>query len=506
MKKALLSKVLLLTAMTMLLAAASLASAQKRGGTLVAAWQQDPVGLDPAITSAQSSYQVLENVLDTLVTYDNSGKLVPSLATSWDISDDGLTYTFHLRKDVKFSNGQPLTAADVVYTYKRILNPKTGSGNAYKLAGVKDISAPDGHTVVLKLDAPDAALLGHLALDKTLGIITKKNVDDGTINTDPIGTGPFMITDYQPGSEVVLKRNPHYWKKGLPYLDEVDIKIITDDSVREAALISGDIDWAFTVPPQDVKRLKENKDIVVGSSPEDAYWYIASNVKHSPLNNVQVRHAIAYAINRKQIAQAARFGQAKINQGPIPASSRWHFDYAPYEHNPAKAKKLLAAAGYPDGFDLEIMVTTQYEESIRAAQVVQANLAQVGIHAKIDTLEWADWLQQEGAGKYDTYICDWNGLVDPDDYFYAQQKTGEPFNFTGYSNPELDKLLVKGRQTQGFDARYKIYQQVDKLVVDGAPYIYLYNPFNNAAWRTYVKGYTARADQAVRFVSVWLDK
>jgi len=155
---------------------------------------------------------------------------------------------------------------------------------------------------------------------------------------------------------------------------------------------------------------------------------------------------------------------------------------------------------------MQIMPTTQYPESVRGAQVIQQELAQVGIKVTIKNLEWAQWLQEEGKGNYDTYVCSWNGLVDPDDYFYAQQKTGEVFNFTGYSNPKVDQLLTEGRKTQGFDARKAIYKQVNKMVVDDAPYIYMYNPANINAYRSYVKGYAARPDQAVNFTKTWLDK
>src|SRR5690606_3222954 len=191
---------------------------------------------------------------------------------------------------------------------------------------------------------------------------------------------------------------------------------------------------------------------------------------------------------------------------PIPSSSAWAMDHEPYSYDPERARELLAEAGLADGFDMEIMPTTQYEESIRAAQVIQADLAAVGIRASIRTLEWAEWLQEEGDGNYDTYVCSWNGLVDPDDYFYAQHKTGEVFNFTGYSNATVDELLDEGRSTQGYDERYAIYQQINQTIVDEAPYVYLYNPLNINAYADHVQGYQARGDQAIRFAGTWLDR
>lgn len=488
-----------------LLFLASSALAQTQGGTLTAAWAQDPVGLDPHITSAYSSFQILENVLDTLVTLDEEQNVVPSLAESWRVSADGLTWTFNLRDGVMFSNGRELTADDVVYTYERMLNPETGSGNAYLLAGVIDVDAPDASTVTMTLDAPNPGLLGKLAINKAVGIIARESVEDGTINTRPIGTGPFMISDFQPGTRLLLERNPNYWQDGLPYLDAVDVRIIPDESVRRTALVSGDVDWSISVPAQSVSELEGRDDVIVDSVPAGAYWYIGLNTEEPPFDDVRVRQAIAYAINRDNLAMAGAFGNAQPTQDPIPSSSTWDFGYAPYEQDLDQARALLAEAGYADGFEMEIMPTTQYEESVRMAQVIQANLGQLGITASINTLEWAEWLETQGRGEYDTYVCSWNGLVDPDDFFYAQHKTGEVFNFTGYSNPTVDELLEQGRTTQDPAARREIYAEINRAIVDDAPYIYIYNPLNINAYRTNVQGYSARADQAVRFVDTYIE-
>jgi peptide/nickel transport system substrate-binding protein len=480
--------------------------AQQSGGTLTAAWAQDPVGLDPHVTSAYSSFQVLENVLDTLVTLDAEQNVQPSLAESWELSEDGLTLSFMLRDGVKFSNGRPLVAEDVVYTYNRVLDPDTASGNAWKLGGVAEITAPDDSTVVFSLDAPNPGLLTKLAVDKTMGIIAREDVEAGTINTQPMGTGPFMITDFQPGIRLMLERNPNYWQEGLPYLDAVEIRIISDESVRRTALVTGDVDWSISVPSQSVAELEARDDVIVDETPAGAYWYIGINTGLDKVSDARVRQAISYAINREQIAEAATFGIAQPTQDPIPSSSAWNFDYAPYEQNLDRARELLAEAGVTDGFELEIMPTTQYEESIRFAQVLQAQLAPLGIQASIRTLEWAEWLEEQGAGNYDTYVCSWNVLVDPDDFFYAQHRTGEVFNFTGYSNPSVDELLDQGRLEQDAEARREIYAQVNQQIVDDAPYIYLYNPLNINAYKPYVQGYSARPDQAIRFIETWLEQ
>ncbi len=481
------------------------ATAQQAGGTLVAAWNQEPVGFDPHIVSAVSSHQILTNVIDNLVTLDAEQNIVPELAESWQVSEDGLTLTFTLREGVQFSNGKALEAAHFKTVFDRIMDPDTGSGNAYRMAGVDSVEAPDARTLVLHLSAPTPGLLGHLAVSKALGVFDPAGIEDGTVNTRPIGTGPFMISDVQPGTRVLLEKNPNYWREGLPYLDAVDVRIIADETVRRTALVTGEIDWAFAIPAQSVAELRERDDVVIDSVPAGAYYYIGVNTTSGPLAERDVRRAISFAINRDNIVQAAEFGNAEATQDPIPSSSAWNFGYAPYEQDLERARQLLADAGYADGFEMAIMPTTQVPATIRAAQVIQADLAQIGITAEINTLEWAEWLQEQGDGNYDTFVCSWNGLVDPNDFFYAQHHTGEVFNFTGYSNPSVDELLDEARLIGDFDARYELYEQVNQMIVDDAAYIYMYNPLQIHAYKPYVHGFQTRSDQSVRFHETWME-
>lgn len=484
--------------------------AQTRGGTLVAAWEQEPVGLDPHVTSARSSFQILENVLDTLVEMDDGLNIVPALATSWEVSDDGTVWTFQLRDDVVFHNGRAMTADDVVYTYERLLDPETGSGNAYKLVGSPSIEALGPTTVQFTLAEPSGIFLGSLAIDKSLGIIARESVEDGTINTTPIGTGPFAITEFLPGTSLTLERNDAYWKTDangtqLPYLDAVEVRIVGEGSQRRTGLVTGDLDWAFSVPLQSIEELEARDDVIVDSTAGPAYYYMGVNTLREPLDDVRVRQAISYALDRGQITEAATFGTGVPTQDPIPSVSAWAYDYAPYAQDLDQARSLLAEAGVEDGFELTVMPTTFVEETIRMAQVIQAQLAPLNIDVTIDTREWSDWLETQGAGEYDTFVCSWNGLIDPDDFFFAQHKTGEVFNFTGYSNPTVDALLEEGRAADGFDERYAIYEQVNEAIVDAATYIYIYNPSNIQVYRSNVQGYSARPDQAIRFVGTWLE-
>jgi peptide/nickel transport system substrate-binding protein len=477
-----------------------------RGGILEAAISADPEGFDPHITSAHSSFEVLENVYDTLVTVDDDLNMVPSLAESWEISDDNLTWTFHLRDGVKFHNGRDLTAEDVVYSYERIMDEETGSGVAWRFGSVESVEAVDDLTVAIELTEPSPNLLGRIGAYKGMSIIPREIVEDGTIDTHPVGTGPFKFVEYMPGDHVTLEANPDYWEEGKPYLDGVTMRIIPDETVRLTNLQTGEVDWVDSLPPQRVTELATSGDVVVDKESGGDYWYIGVNLTREPFDKPEVRQAIAYAIDRAEVAAAAKWDTATPNDGPIPPDSLWYYDYQPYDQDLDKARELLAQAGYPNGFETEFMPTTFYEETVRTAQVLQAQLSQIGIDAEIRTLEWGTWLEEEGAGNFDMYICGWIGNIDPDDFFYAQHHTDQVFNFTGYSNPEVDELLERGRVETDREARKEIYNEVQKRIIGDAPYIYLYNPDVVQAWQPYVRGYATLGTNAKRFENTWLAK
>ncbi len=480
------------------------------GGTLRVAFQNDWESLDPQVTSSYSSLQILNNVLETLTTFDDELNLVPGLATSWEQSEDGLTWTFNLREGVMFSNGREMTADDVVFTYTRFLDPEGGfsgsSGNIGPEGTV--VEAVDTYTVTIT--TPEAVGIEPILLgaNKATGIIASESVqEDGSIQV-PIGTGPFMISEVDGTSSILLERNPYYWQEGLPYLDAVEIQPIPDDVVRETSLLGGEIDWVLTIAPQSYEALVADENIVVDTAPQLSYDYIGLNLTRPPFDNVLVRQAVAFAIDREQICEAAYFGLCDPLQGPVGAGSPWHFDYAPYDGAPDldRARELLAEAGYADGFEMEWLPNSQVQETVRAAQVLQAQLTQVGITSTIYAPEWAEWLELEGNFNYDAYICSWNGLIDADQYYYLQHHTGLVFNFTGYSNPEFDDLVDAGRETADFDARYDIYSQANQILVDDAPYIYMYNKSEIRAYSPAVQGFVVRSDQANNFWTVWLSE
>ncbi len=477
------------------------------GGTLNVAFQNEWAGLDPHTVSSYSSYQILNNVLEGLTTYDDELNLQPGLAESWEQSEDGLTWTFQLRQGVMFHNGREMTAEDVKWSFERLIDPDTGAGNAGRVGPADtQIEVLGDYEVAITHPEPFGIFPQSIAFDKSTGIVASESLeDDGSINI-PIGTGPFQIAEVDGTTRLVLEKHDDYWQEGLPYLDEIVIEPIPDDTVRETALLGGEVDWVLSIAPQNFESLQENPDVVVATAPQLSYDYIGMNLTREPFDDVRVRQAIALAIDREVLCEAGYFGLCEPVQGPVGTGSPWYFEYAPYGQDIEQAKQLLTDAGYPDGFEMELLPTTQYGETVRAAQVLQQQLAEIGIEATINAPEWSEWLELEGNFMYDAYICNWNGLIDADQYYYLQHRSDQVFNFTGYDNPEFDELVDEGRSMSDFDARYEIYQEANQMLVDDAPYIYMYNKQEIRAYAPYVKGFTVRPDQANNFWTVWLDQ
>lgn len=470
------------------------------GGILIAGQSAEPDRFDPHLTTAGVSFQVLENVYDTLVQPADDLTMEPALATDWTVSDDGLTWTFNLREGVTFHNGRELTADDVVYSLERIQNPDTGSGASFRLANVESITATDPLTVEIVVSQPTPNLLVLLGGYKGMAIVAEENVEDGSIDTAPIGTGPFVFDTYTPGEGVTLVKNDAYWQDGLPLLDGVEFKVIPDPTVLLTNLQTGEVDWIDSVPASDLADLQSGGEFEVGTAPAGDYHYFALNQAREPFDDVRVRQAIAMAIDRDEITEAATFGAGTPNQTAIPEGNFWYHEYAPYEAGDIEgAQALLDEAGVSD-LEIEFLVTSDFPETVTQAQVIAAELEPLGITVSINDVDFSTWLDLESQGEFDAFMLSWIGNIDPDEFYYAQHHTDGGFNFQGYSNPELDELLDAARTEVDEDARKELYDQAAEIVVDDASYIYLYNPLAVDAWSPDVSGYITRGDAAVKFV------
>jgi peptide/nickel transport system substrate-binding protein len=477
-----------------------------QGGTLRAAWQGEWDGLDPHRASTEATFQVLNNVLETLTFYDDDMNLIPWLAESWEQSEDGLMWTFQLREGVTFSDGSDLTAEDVVWSLSRLASPEIGSGNAFRVGGSGTVfEVVDDFTVAITTESPDATLPNALGANKSTGIMPADSADeDGNIDV-PIGSGPFVISDVQGTTDITLTANASYWQEGLPYLDAVEITSISDNAARELALEGDEVDWIFSIAPQNLEALQEDENIIVETSPRLSYDYFGLNLNREPFSDVRVRQAIAYAIDRDQICAGAFFGLCEPTHGPTASGTPWYFPYAPYDRDLDTARALLADAGYPDGFEMSIMPVVGFEETIRGAQIVAQQLSEVGISVTVEQEEVATWLERQANGEFDAFMWSWLGLTDAADYFYLQHRTGQTFNATGYSNPDFDALVDEGFTISDFDERYAVYEQANAILVDDAPYIYMYAKSEVKAWNPRVNGFAVRPDSAVNFWTVYIN-
>ncbi|MEZ5094092.1 ABC transporter substrate-binding protein [Nocardioides sp.] len=467
---------------------------------LVAAIASEPDQLDPHKTSAYASFEVLENVYDTLVEPDENLEMQPALAESWDLSDDQLTWTFHLRDGVSFTDGAALTAEDVAYSYNRIIDDELSP--SWRFSAVTSVKATDDKTVVIKVSAPTPNLLTLIGGYKGLAIVEKSNVESGDITRAPVGTGPFSVAEWTSGDHITLKANPDYWG-GAPKLSGVEFRFISEGSTALTALSGGEIQWTDSIPVQKVASLQSDDSLELATAPSNDYQYLSLNEEHAPWDDPRARQAVAYAIDRDAIVQAATSGTGVLNQLAIPQESAWYTAYDTYSLDQQKAQDLFDEVGYTGG-TVNYLATSDYPETGKIGQILADNLEPYGIKVKIRTVDFATWLDEQGAGKFDAYSLSWIGNLDPDEFYYSQHHTDGSFNFQHYSNPEVDKLLDAARTETDTDTRKQQYADAATQIADDASYIYLYNPAVIQAWAPSVQGYTARSDRAIRFRDVSL--
>jgi peptide/nickel transport system substrate-binding protein len=471
------------------------------GSTLVAAVSAQPDQFDPHVTTAYPSFQVLENVYDTLVV-PNAEDLTmePSLAESWETSEDQLTWTFTLRDGVTFHDGSTFDSADVVYSYRRIIDEQLS--NSFRFQNVASVEGPDPRTVVITLTQPTPNLLERIGSFKGMAILPENAAEDLDLTTEANGTGPFRLESSDASSTVLTAYEDHWG--GAPSVGGVEFRYITEPAAALTALQNGEVQWTDNVPPQQIESLEGDDTVELQTTPSVDYWYMSMNYDRPPFDNRDVRRAISFAIDREAVAEAAWFGAAQPNQTAIPEDSFFYSDYAPFQPDPDQARQLLQQAGVQTPLTMGLMVTDQFPETVTAAQVIASQLEPIGINVEIETLDFATWLDRQGQGDFDAFYLGWLGNLDPAAYYQEQHQTDGPNNYQGYSNPQVDQLLQAGATETDEAARKQIYDQAAQLIVDDVSYLYLYNPDVVQAWAPGLSGYQIRADKAINFESVEL--
>ncbi|MEZ4508013.1 MAG: ABC transporter substrate-binding protein [Thermomicrobiales bacterium] len=480
----------------------------KPGGTLRMGMQSDPGGLDPQLNSATALWKATELIYSFLTQVNPDLTVRPDLAKSWEISEDGLTYTFKLNP-ATFHNGRAVVAADVKYSFERLVDPATASPTAGSLVSMQSIEAPDDETVVITLTQPNAAFLVELSGMGCI-IIPKEVVEEhGDLMQVAVGSGPFKFVEYVPNTHIKLEKNPDYFESGLPYLDAVEMLIAAEDNSRTAALIQGTVDFIEYVPSQDIPILEADSSIKLAGNSIQQIRMIAFNLTREPFDNPQVRKAISMAVDRGPIIDAALSGYGTPTE-QIFAADFWAS--LGEREIPAPdiegAKALLAEAGFPDGIKTTLTGWAEYGFLKNAAVVVQEQLKQIGIEAELNLLDTGSMLQTVYTDfDFDVVVTGDSTYVDPNSLIYRNFKTGEGGNFSQYSDPEMDQLIDDGIATTDLAARTEIYQTIsEKLLVD-LPWVCLFIGQQYEAMKTYVMGYEhipTGSNISVR--QVWLDQ
>lgn len=486
----------------------------KKGGTLVLARAGEVTNLDPHKVPAFTSARVFELLYSYLMRLDEKLGVQPDLAESMPTtSADGKRVEIKLRKGVKFHNGDPLTSADVKYTFDRIIDPKTAAVSRAFFADVATVTAPDESTVVLDLKAPNAALIAYMAHPNT-GIISKKIGEanaDLTKKETAIGSGPFKLAEWVPDNFMRLEKNPDYYVAGQPYLDAVRINVVPDETGLAAALRTKAADMAIVVNAQVARTLRAESGVTLSAKPSLSYNLLFVNTKRPPFDNLKVRQAIAYAIDRKAIIDAVAFGEGEVT-GPIaPALTNYALptsQYPLYTRDVAKAKQLLQEANVgPVSFTM-LTQTTEPAYAKDIAQLVQAQLAEIGVEMKIETLEFTQWVARWLKADFDMAPGLNGGGPDPDFYVFRYFTDDGNLNFvTSYKNPVSSNALKEARATNDVAKRKELYTTAQKELVNGVPFIWLYVGRDYVATLPTTKGFTHLPTGSMIYLrETWLDK
>jgi len=474
-------------------------SAPAAAGDLVIGITSDADTLFPWKATQFQAVGILGVFYGTLTELDDQLNVVPGLAESWETSEDGLTVTLALRSGVTFHDGKEFTSADAKYSLDTIREEATAAVAASSLASVEEVLAPDPQTIVLDLANPDAGILAGLA-SVNLAMLSKDDTE-AALNTAPNGTGPFKFQGRTPNESLTLEANATYWGDPVK-LATVEFRIIPDESSIVAALQSADVQLAVFDDPL-VAQSAESEAITVTTTPQLAYHVLQLNARKPPLDDVNVRLAIACAIDRQQVLDTAALGEGEVT-GPITSPA--------YKSDPSarpcptrdvdRAKSLLAEAGHADGLTLNVIVSQgEYATSVNEAQNIQSQLAEAGITVEIETMEIGAYVDRWIAADFEAAVALNGGRPDPDGMYGRYfPSTGNLNAVAGYSSPELDQLFADGKATADPAERKVIYDQISRHLEDNAVWVWLFSSFSYTATTTNVSGFIPMSNASLQYL------
>ncbi|MFO8065596.1 MAG: ABC transporter substrate-binding protein [Spirochaetota bacterium] len=444
----------------------------------------EPDTLDPQATSGTLTFQVLRNVYDTLVVPTEDGRIGPALATDWETSDDELRWTFTLREEVRFHNGSELSSQDVKATFERILAEGSGSPWKEEFSAIEEIRTPGPSEVVFELERPYAPLLSSLA--SGWGAILPRELieEEHDFAADPVGTGPFRVTNWVRDNRIVLERHDQYWMEGAPQLDRVNVNIITEPSVQIQGLISGDLHVIDTVLPGDVDTVREADNARLYRQLTALVLVLAMNTDREPLDIPEVRKAINHAIDKEAVLDVAYTGGEVVGTF-MDSQSPYYVDTTDmYPYDPDKAREMLEAVGIDDDTTLEIAVPQNYEFHVRAAEMYDEMLSEVGLDTEIRLVDWSTWISDVYRGsKYDLTVVGHTGKLDPDG------RLNDGFDYTNWQDDEVDELIEEARRTSEFETRKELYTHVLEILGREVPFVYVGSPYLYVGLSEKVRGF-----------------
>ncbi len=470
-------------------------------GTLRVALGTTLTQLDPALTTVGDEYVYVHLVFNGLSKINPDMTISPDLAESWSASEDLNTWTFKLRPGVKFHHGKTLDADDVVATFQRILDPKTGSRGRSNLGMVETVEAVDPLTVRFKLTLAYAGF-ADIFVDRQLRIVPKDKIAD--LSKTPVGTGPFVFKSWSPGDRLELTKNPDYFDKGLPKLDAVTLRIIPESAARLAALESGAIDILWSMPYESVDKVKANPNLRADSVATATWDGVILNNAIAPFNDVRVRKALALTIDKAALVELALFGQGNPTFSPIP-SSHPYFNKK-LKFNPpdiAQAKKLLAEAGYPNGFDVPMQVPQEREQRVRVGVAVRDMAKAAGIRIEVQRVPFASFTANV-AGKAQMYVDGYFARPTVDTAIYPFYHSSGSWNgqLWLYKEKRVDDLLDAARRTNDDKVRAELFGTFQELAEETVPSIVAYSAAHVNGVSKKVEGFKSTPMQWLELATV----
>ncbi|MBN1830147.1 MAG: ABC transporter substrate-binding protein [Deltaproteobacteria bacterium] len=445
--------------------------AARDAGTLVVVQEAEPVGLDLMRSSIQTTMNVAYNIHDTLFHPQEDASVTPAIAESWEQVDD-LTWKIKIRKGATFHNGEPINADAVKYSFDRVFNPDIQCPHKGKLSGFKEVKVIDPYTVTISTDAPFAPGLYMLAYYLPIvppGYI--KKVGDAEYNATPIGSGPYRLIKWVRGEEVIMERYDKYYGP-KPAYKRLVFKAIPEESSRIAALLTGESDVISGIPVHQRKKIEDSRKAYL--TPQMGVMpYLGINTYEAPFDDVRVRQAVNYSINRELINKALFGGKAIICNGPTsPRTFGANPALKPYPFDPKKSRELLKAAGHPNGIKVRLAYGTYMSQIQEQSEAIASDLAKGGIEVTLEPFERAVMWERYKGKKHQLFIYWWDDAPEPHRYIYSlfHSKSRDYY----YKNTKIDELLDKGAATMDRGKRALVYNEIDKILYDDCPWAYLY--------------------------------